>query len=146
MLEHAFDRGRGEPGRLQLMILDLDHFKPVNDRHGHLAGDRVLAGFAELVKGLLPAEAVAGRLGGEEFVVFSAQQSAVEFRALAERIRVQLEQADLPIDNGTLRVTVSIGIAEQSPRMRASADLLRAADGALYQAKLGGRNRIVRSA
>ncbi len=146
MLEHAFDRGRGEPGRLLLMILDLDHFKPVNDRHGHLAGDRVLAGFAALVKGLLPVEAVAGRLGGEEFVVFNAQQPAVEFRALAERIRASLEHADLPIDNGTVRVTVSIGIAAQSAQMRTAADLLRDADGALYRAKQGGRNRIVQCA
>jgi diguanylate cyclase (GGDEF)-like protein len=143
MLEHAFDRGRAAPGRLRLMILDLDHFKPVNDRHGHLAGDRVLAGFAALVKALLPTDAVAGRLGGEEFVVFSAQQSAPGFRALAERIRADLERADLPIDNGTLRVTVSIGVAEQTTEMRAAADLLRDADAALYKAKVGGRNRVV---
>ena len=145
MLEHAFDRGRSEPGRLHLMILDLDHFKPVNDRHGHLAGDRVLAGFAALVKATLGPDCVAGRLGGEEFVVFSAQQSINEFRALAERIRTGLERAELPIDNGHVRITVSIGIADQSMEMRAAADLLRDADGALYKAKLGGRNRIVDS-
>lgn len=145
MLEHAFDRGRGLPRRLHLMILDLDHFKPVNDRHGHLAGDRVLAGFAELVKSLLSSDAVAGRLGGEEFVVFSAQQSGAEFRALAERIRAGLERAEMPIDDGFVRVTVSIGIADQTPEMRAAADLLREADGALYKAKVGGRNRVVDS-
>jgi diguanylate cyclase (GGDEF)-like protein len=143
MLEHAFDRGRGQLGRLRLMILDLDHFKPVNDRFGHLAGDRVLAGFAALVKSLLPADAVAGRLGGEEFVVFSALQSAGEFRALAEQIRSGLERTELPIDNGVVRITVSIGIADLSPEMRAAADLLREADAALYKAKLGGRNRVV---
>lgn len=143
MLEHAFDRGRREPGRLRLMILDLDHFKPVNDRYGHLAGDRVLAGFAAVVKSLLAPDVVAGRLGGEEFVVFSAQQTGPEFRALAERIRAALEVTDLPIDNGVVRVTVSIGIAEQVPDMRAAADMLRLADAALYKAKLGGRNRVV---
>jgi diguanylate cyclase (GGDEF)-like protein len=143
MLEHAFDRWRREPGKLRLMILDLDHFKPVNDRHGHLAGDRVLAGFAALVRTLLGPNAVAGRLGGEEFVVFSAEQSAAEFRSLAERIRGSLEKADLPIDNGVVRVTVSIGLSEQAGDMRAAADMLRLADAALYKAKLGGRNRVV---
>ncbi|HWS26799.1 MAG TPA: GGDEF domain-containing protein [Xanthomonadales bacterium] len=143
MLEHAFDRWRRDPGKLRLMILDLDHFKPVNDRYGHLAGDRVLAGFADLVKSLLGADAVAGRLGGEEFVVFSAEQSAAEFLALAERIRAALESTDLAIDNGFVRVTVSIGLTEQAPDMRAAADLLRLADAALYKAKLGGRNRVV---
>lgn len=143
MLEHAFDRGRSEPDRLRLMILDLDHFKQVNDRHGHLAGDRVLTGFTSLVRTLLPADIVAGRLGGEEFIVFGAQLGAKDFRALAERIRARVEQADLPVDHGSLRVTVSIGIAAQSVEMRTAADLLRAADGGLYQAKLGGRNRVV---
>lgn len=145
MLEHAFDRGRSEPGRLRLMILDLDHFKPVNDRHGHLAGDRVLAGFAALVKATLSSDCVAGRLGGEEFVVFTAQQSAGDFRELAERIRVGLQHARLPIDSGHVCITVSIGVAGQSAEMRSAADLLRDADGALYKAKLGGRNRIVDS-
>lgn len=143
MLEHAFDRGRHELGNLRLMILDLDHFKPVNDRHGHLAGDRVLAGFASLVKDNLSSDVVSGRLGGEEFVVFSAQHSMEEFLALAECLRAALEQTDLPIDNGNVRITVSIGIAEQVPEMRAAADLLRVADGALYKAKLGGRNRVM---
>ena len=144
MLEHAFDRGRREAAvRVRLMILDLDHFKPVNDRHGHLAGDRVLAGFAELVRGLLPPDCVVGRLGGEEFVVFSAQQSEAEFGELANDIRLALEAATLPIDQGNVRLTVSIGIAEQEPEMRLAADLLRTADGALYQAKQGGRNRVV---
>lgn len=146
MLEHAFDRGRTEPGRLRLMILDLDHFKPVNDRHGHLAGDRVLAGFAALVKGLLKPEQIAGRLGGEEFVVFSSSQTAADFVALAERIRTALQIAELPIDNGSVRLTVSIGVAEQAADMRAAADLLRVADGALYKAKLSGRNRVILAA
>lgn len=143
MLEHAFDRGRGGPSGLRLMILDLDHFKQVNDRHGHLAGDKVLFGFAELLKALLPADIVAGRLGGEEFIVFGAQIPAGEFRALAERIRASVHDADMPIDNGTLKITVSIGIAAQAPDMRTAADLLRAADASLYQAKLGGRNRVI---
>lgn len=143
MLEHAFDRGRNDPGNLRLMILDLDHFKPVNDRYGHLAGDRVLAGFAQLVKSQLGSDTVAGRLGGEEFVLFNSQLSMPEFCALAELLRATLERTEMPIDNGSLRITVSIGITEQMPEMRAAADLLRVADAALYKAKLGGRNRVV---
>lgn len=103
----------------------------------------MLAGFAALVKSLLAADCVAGRLGGEEFVVFSAQQTAAEFRALAERIRGALAVTDLPIDTGVVRVTVSIGVAEQAADMRAAADLLRLADAALYKAKLSGRNRVI---
>lgn len=145
MLEHAFDRGRRDPGKLRLMILDLDHFKPINDKHGHLAGDRVLAGFSALVRGHLPVDCVSGRLGGEEFVVFSPAQTQTEFDALAERIRSDLAASVLPIDTGSVRITVSIGVAVQQVDMRAAADLLRAADGALYQAKVGGRNRVVHS-
>lgn len=145
MLEHAFDRGRRDPGKLQLMILDLDHFKPVNDRHGHLAGDRVLAGFGALVRAQLTPDCVAGRLGGEEFLVYTPAQSPAEFAALAERIRAELAAATLPIDHGSVRITVSIGLALQQAEMRAAADLLRAADAALYQAKLGGRNRVIHS-
>jgi diguanylate cyclase (GGDEF)-like protein len=103
----------------------------------------VLAGFASLVKDNLSSDVVSGRLGGEEFVVFSAQHSMEEFLALAECLRAALEQTDLPIDDGNVRITVSIGIAEQVPEMRAAADLLRVADGALYKAKLGGRNRVM---
>ena len=73
----------------------------------------------------------------------AATLDPTDARALAERIRSGLEHAEVPIDNGVVRVTVSIGIADQSPDMRTAADLLRAADGALYKAKLGGRNRIV---
>ncbi len=146
MLEHAFDRGRSEPSRLRLMILDLDHFKQVNDRHGHFGGDRVLVGFTALVKTLLDPEMVAGRLGGEEFIVFGAQSTEREFRALAERIRATVEQTELALDDGArLRVTVSIGVAHQSAEMLTAADLLRAADAGLYKAKVGGRNRIVES-
>jgi len=143
MLEHAFDRGRHEPGQLRLMILDLDHFKPVNDQHGHLAGDRVLVGFAALVKEYLGPDTVAGRLGGEEFVVFSSVRSHPDFLALAEGIRAGLQARELPIDNGVVRLTVSIGIAAQANDLRAAADLLRHADAALYRAKLEGRNRVI---
>ena len=146
MLEHAFDRGRSEPSRLRLMILDLDHFKQVNDRHGHFGGDRVLVGFAALVKSLLDPEMVAGRLGGEEFIVFGAQLSERDFHVLAERIRATVEATDLPLDDGArLRVTVSIGIAHQNGDMLTAADLLRVADAGLYKAKVSGRNRIAQS-
>lgn len=143
MLEHAFDRGRHEPGQLRLMILDLDHFKPVNDNHGHLAGDRVLSGFAALVKEYLGPDTVAGRLGGEEFVVFSAARSHPDFLSLAEQIRAGLQARELPIDTGFVRLTVSIGVAAQAKDMRAAADLLRHADAVLYRAKLEGRNRVI---
>lgn len=143
ILEHAFDRGRADPGRLRLMILDLDHFKSVNDRHGHLAGDRVLAGFTSLLKGYLDDDCVAGRLGGEEFVVYSGTKADAEFAALAERIRAGLACTQIPIESGGVQLTVSIGIAMQMADMHTAADLLRSADAALYAAKVGGRNRVL---
>ncbi len=147
MLEHAFDRGRREPGRLRVMILDLDHFKKVNDVHGHLAGDRVLAGFSAVVKECLTSEMVGGRLGGEEFMVFSQATNHDDFLALAEKIRSELQATALPIDEGkSLNLTVSIGLSEQTPEMRATAELLRIADQALYDAKAKGRNRVVDAA
>lgn len=146
LLEHAFDRGRSDGGcRLQLMILDLDHFKPVNDRHGHLAGDRVLAGFAALLREMLPRGMVSGRLGGEEFAAFADGIDAAEFNAIAEGFRLRLADTPMAIEEGELRITVSIGIGAQTPEMRAAADLLRTADNALYRAKLEGRNRVLRA-
>lgn len=145
MLEHAFDHGRGESGQLRLMILDLDHFKPVNDRHGHLAGDSVLQGFADLVRSVLDPGIVAGRLGGEEFALFSRVHNRRSFAQLAETLRLALQDTALPIEGGLVAITVSIGIAAQQPEMRSAADLLRHADAVLYRAKLGGRNRVVES-
>lgn len=147
----AFHRKAGDhfaapaPGTW-LLVLDLDHFKQINDRFGHAAGDRVLAGFAETVRGMLRAGDLIGRTGGEEFCILLTQAGERDALALAERIRAGVEAMALPAEDGQppIRVTVSIGIAPLLPG--ASFDHTAGeADKALYVAKNGGRNRVVRA-
>ncbi len=125
-----------------LLVFDLDHFKRVNDTYGHEVGDGVLVGFATLARGLLPPEAVLGRLGGEEFACLLPDRSLDEAAAAAGRVRLamaEIARAQLP----GLALGVSVGVA-QRPRGRAIgfSALMREADAALYRAKGAGRNRV----
>lgn len=126
-----------------LLMLDLDHFKQINDRHGHAAGDQVLIDFSETVRGMLRASDLLGRTGGEEFCVLLGDANEQDAINIAERIRSGVEAMRVDPKNGQspLRVTVSIGIAALTPG--ATFDQVAAeADKALYSAKNGGRNRI----
>lgn len=143
LLDHAFDRGRRRDGAVQLMILDLDHFKPINDRYGHLVGDRVLAAFASTVRARLPTGVHVGRLGGEEFAIFAQDWPWTDFCELAEDLRRSVEAMSLTHEHAAIRVTISIGVARQQAEMTGAAELLRVADAQLYEAKKGGRNRVV---
>ena len=121
-----------------VLMLDLDHFKSVNDSHGHAIGDQVLREVAlRLNHNLRPGEMVA-RWGGEEFVVVSPSSGKVQAEQLAERLRVAVQRETLA---GRVSVTVSIGVAVYRPGDTASR-LLERADTALYRAKKGGRNRV----
>ncbi len=126
---------------LTLLLLDLDHFKEVNDVHGHRAGDLVLRRFVELITEAVRAEDVVIRYGGEEFVVLCRETDQKQASLLAERLRVAVDEADFTCDEVVLHVTVSIGIAGLG---KAAADtsqaLVDAADRALYAAKKDGRN------
>jgi diguanylate cyclase (GGDEF)-like protein len=132
---------------LAVAIADLDHFKAVNDTHGHLAGDQVLRAVADLVKAQMRAYDVAGRFGGEEFVVLLPHTRASQARQIAERIREQISQLAIPLDGpasvAPLRITISVGVAVADQTDRSLDELLAAADHALYQAKGSGRNRVV---
>ncbi|MBN1423665.1 diguanylate cyclase [Candidatus Fermentibacteria bacterium] len=127
---------------LTLMILDLDHFKEVNDIHGHLVGDRVLATVATILRHTIRATDVAGRYGGEEFCVVLPETDVAGACLMAERIRVALEAIRVELPGGqVLRITGSIGVAQACST---STDALIArADAALYEAKRAGRNRVV---
>lgn len=131
-------------GRLPAMLmLDIDHFKAVNDRYGHLAGDRVLVAFTGAVAGGLRDEDVFGRLGGEEFAVLLRGVSLTDALATAERLRLAVEQTRVQLKDGSvLAATVSIGLAYPSEHRVSLDSLLSAADQALYGAKLAGRNRV----
>lgn len=124
-----------------LLIADLDHFKQVNDRHGHAVGDAIIAGFGAHVRHLGPADMVAGRIGGEEFAVLLPGASIETARRLAEVIRIGLPTACAERIPPSLVPTTSIGIAAGVPGQGLS-HLLRQADQALYDAKRAGRNRV----
>lgn len=127
-----------------IVMLDLDKFKSINDTHGHDAGDQVLISFADHVKGHLRDTDTFARFGGEEFVVLMPHTLATSAVSTAERIRSGVEAMDIPIADGIISVSVSIGIAQYTPQdAPRAAELLKKADDALYEAKHTGRNRCV---
>ena len=130
---------------LSLVMLDVDHFKRVNDTHGHLAGDAVLVSLAQRVSRTLRAEDVFARYGGEEFAVICRGVSRDQACVLAERIRAFVAASPFEISGGSLAVTVSLGVAGMPEyAAESSVQLVAAADEALYGAKRGGRNRVIR--
>ncbi|SHI98281.1 GGDEF domain-containing protein [Wenxinia saemankumensis] len=131
-------RGRGGA----FLLMDLDHFKAVNDTHGHAIGDEVLRHAVQAVRGVLRAEDCIARLGGEEFaIVLPGVQSDQAFR-IAERIRARVAEIVLPECPG-LQVTTSLGLLPFRDRVPGLSDAIRLSDAALYAAKEGGRNRTV---
>lgn len=128
---------------LSLFILDIDHFKQVNDTYGHAAGDQVLIKLAEVSKKVLRATDMCGRLGGEEFIGLLPETPADQAYSVAERLRETLAETPVATPVGEIRVTVSIGIATAIPDDRSIDALIRAADEAMYEAKAAGRNRVV---
>jgi diguanylate cyclase (GGDEF)-like protein len=128
-------------GDTTVIVMDLDHFKAINDRFGHAAGDRVLRAFAEIILSNIRSSDVAGRLGGEEFCILSDATTAAA-AAMAERIRSDLEAKPFMTPSGIMQATVSAGIAIGSDEPESLQALLDRADVALYQAKESGRNRV----
>lgn len=124
-----------------LMIIDLDHFKRVNDSHGHDVGDEVLRVVAECLKDLTRYHDIVARLGGEEFAVVAPNMNIDLLARLAERIRKAIAAAPVSKDKAKLRVTASMGLAVWDGEEDAES-LFRRADQNLYQAKRGGRNRV----
>jgi diguanylate cyclase len=123
-----------------LMLFDLDHFKRVNDRQGHLAGDAVLRATAEIIKTNLRDVDFVARFGGEEFAVILAETDHQSALAVADRIRKAIADAEIPWESEKLKVTVSVGVAALS-RLDDEVALLKRADEALYISKNSGRNR-----
>ncbi len=131
-------RSNREGFPMSFMMLDVDHFKSYNDTYGHPAGDAALKIVAHVIRETLRGADVAARFGGEEFSILLPQTTGEEAVAIAERIRSNIEHADFP----HRLVTTSIGVASCSAELCASADLVAAADKALYEAKRQGRNRV----
>lgn len=124
------------------MLLDLDHFKQVNDRYGHDIGDLVLKMVAEILRKSSRAEDFAARLGGEEFLIICSDTDLKAAQQIAERLRKTIENTPLQSRAGAICITASIGIAERSASMADPADLIRLADKAMYTAKNSGRNKV----
>jgi diguanylate cyclase (GGDEF)-like protein len=128
---------------VSLIVFDLDHFKRINDTHGHIAGDGVLTELASVVKAELPADAVFGRVGGEEFAVVWEGVGLQPMKALAEQLREAAQAHAFRFESHPLAVTISAGVAERGVGSDETAEqLYRRADEQLYAAKAAGRNRV----
>ncbi|MDD3516812.1 MAG: diguanylate cyclase [Chromatiales bacterium] len=142
-MERELARVRRHPERpAAVLMADLDHFKRVNDKYGHAAGDMVLRHFAATLREAARKSDLAGRLGGEEFVLLLPDTPIDKARLLAERLRETIETARVDTGNGRVRYTVSIGITAMTADDAAVDPALARADAALYRAKQGGRNRV----
>ncbi len=149
--DESFDREVAHCKRtsrgLGLILFDLDHFKKVNDTYGHSAGDAVLKKISEAVLGLVRAEDIFARIGGEEFALLTRNEGIDSLRILGERVRHLIEVTEVPFEGQILKVTISVGVAymdysENAPDKQV---LFNNADTALYAAKDSGRNKVVAS-
>lgn len=142
-LERELARADRYDQPLSVVLLDLDHFKQVNDTWGHPVGDRVLVAASDAVEGVCRDSDVPGRIGGEEIAVLLLQTGSVEAELVAERIRRRISEVEHLVPGNHLRVTASFGVATSGPGRVDVDSLIAAADEALYAAKDQGRNRIV---
>lgn len=144
MLERELDRSRRSVTPLGLLLLDLDHFKRLNDTRGHQFGDHALSLFAARIQSAVRSYDSFGRYGGEEFLILAPGCGEPELLAQAERLRAAVASAPFDIDGVSIPLTVSIGASSAEPGAQVSSlELIRAADDALYEAKRTGRDRVV---
>ena len=143
-LDAEFKRAKSLHTDLALLFFDLDHFKKVNDTHGHDAGDYVLKEFAQLIRtGHLRPKDIFARYGGEEFVVLLGNTNIKDAADIAERIRAAVASHPFIYEGKRIPVTTSMGVSEVRADVESSATLLKAADKALYEAKGAGRNKVI---
>jgi len=142
-LQAEFDRiQRNAELRASVLMLDLDHFKRINDDYGHAVGDEVLKHFSQIIRSQQRKIDIIGRLGGEEFAVILPDTNLAEALVLGERLRHAVARSPLTNESNTIVITVSIGIALLSINSKSADSVLRDADQALYMAKNAGRNQV----
>jgi len=141
-LQNRFGLSQRYGRPLSVVVCDLDHFKQVNDTYGHGAGDFVLHTFGERLIATLREADLAGRIGGEEFLMVLPETDLAGARPFAERLRKAIVATPIPLASGGLSVTCSMGIAERTADDLNAGQLLARADAALYRAKGGGRNQV----
>lgn len=142
-LDREFDRAARYGRPLSLLLLDLDHFKNVNDTWGHPVGDRVLAQVALAIRASIRNVDIAGRYGGEEFAVVLTETNAEGAAVAAERVRHSIGALAMAVGNEPVQVTASVGVVTWMPLFGSPAEMVAAADRTLYLAKGAGRNRTV---
>lgn len=143
MFEQELDRAKRIKGQTGLLLLDLDHFKEVNDKHGHMTGDAVLRKAARMLRESVRAYDFVGRYGGEEFFIAFPNCDAEQARSHAERIRKTVASTSIQVGAEEISVSFSIGTAVAGADQRTIGPTLAAADVALYRAKSSGRNCVV---
>lgn len=142
VLEREIDRVTRSGEAALLLMLDIDHFKRVNDTYGHPAGDKVIQLVAEVVREVIRESDIAGRYGGEEFVVLLPDVDKIGARLFAERLRQLVEALVVDYEGQEIRFTISLGVADLGQRTQDHQQLIDWADRALYQSKHGGRNQV----
>jgi two-component system, cell cycle response regulator len=141
-LEREHNRSKRYARELSLVAFDIDHFKAVNDTHGHVAGDKVLAQLALAIKSRLREQDIFARTGGEEFAVLLPEVPLAGARVTAEKVRAIAEATPLDLGGLVIRCTVSLGVATLGGAIVTGEQLVAEADARLYDAKRGGRNRV----
>lgn len=142
-LEKELQRCERSQKPMALIMVDVDHFKPVNDTYGHQQGDVVLQTLADQMKAHLRDYDLAARFGGEEFALVLPETALAEAVQVAERLRVAISELRIPADHNEIRLTISLGVATYPhPKVRTVDNLILEADRALYNAKEKGRNRV----
>jgi diguanylate cyclase (GGDEF)-like protein len=128
---------------LSVIMIDIDHFKSINDAHGHAAGDRVLQQLSQCLRDTARKEDSVCRWGGEEFLMICPSAGIQECSRFAERLRKLVEQIRIQVEGQAIQITISAGVSSWTPDSKHVEQLLGQADVALYEAKNSGRNRIV---
>ncbi|MPZ24847.1 MAG: diguanylate cyclase [Dehalococcoidia bacterium] len=142
-LQAEFRRARRYSRPLSLLLVDIDHFKQINDEYGHIKGDQVLAAVAVILSNEIRGIDVLARFGGEEFVVMLPETSAEAADVVGEKLRRTIESSELP-DGIETGLNISVGVASLTETMESEEELVQAADAAMYEAKQKGRNRVSR--
>jgi two-component system, cell cycle response regulator len=142
-LEREMGRSHRYQRTLSMFMFDIDHFKQINDVHGHLAGDYVLRELAQSIKKLVRREQCFARYGGEEFAIVMPEDGPDKARLFAEKIRKLVEDKRFVFEDKEIPVTISLGVAEVAPEMSEPSQFIKVADANLYKAKKSGRNRVV---
>ncbi|RKZ95848.1 MAG: diguanylate cyclase, partial [Gammaproteobacteria bacterium] len=138
--QKELSRSKRYQHELSIFMIDIDHFKEVNDTYGHLVGDHILKKYAAFLQNTIRTTDLVARYGGEEFVVILPETSIKEAEELAERLRVMTSNLNIELNEGTFNITISLGIATYPEHGQSYDTLLEHTDLAIYRAKHDGRN------